>query len=438
MVAMRRYKWLMLLVVILATLGGIAATKIVTPQFEVHASILIAGENPQETRTGPIRSAQLLNADDWSALIRSFAITDVVVRRLSLYLQIDDAASNGRLFNGFELQDPFRPGEYELQVNRSRKRWVLVSHPAGAVVDSGGVADSLGRHLGFGWKLDRAAFDGSGDRKVTFFIATPRETAVDLIARLNSSRQKESNFLRLTLQDPDPALAARIMNTWVREFISVAAALKRRKLADFANTLEGQLQTSKNQLDSSEVRLSAFRVNTITLPSEGGVPIAAGLAETRDPVMRDYFTRKIEYEDLKHDVTLLERLLASVAKDSIPSDALLEIRSGANSPETSNLRTAIAEFHTAENALAQQRVALTDDHPSVKALITQLNQLKHGRIPSLAGDLLASSTRRSGRISRSTRRSCRPTSRSRRPTASSSTISSSCRRTSGPARSTRR
>src|SRR5207253_1653983 len=120
--------------------------------------------------------------------------------------------------------------------------------------------------------------------------------------------------LVLTLQDPDAKLAANILNTWGHEFVDRAASLKRRKLVEFAVTLEGQLQTAKASLDSAEVHLSSFRVNTITEPSEGS-PIAAGIAETRDPVMKDYFSQKIEYENIKHDVRLLQSLTASVAND---------------------------------------------------------------------------------------------------------------------------
>src|SRR5689334_15892228 len=74
--AIRRYKWLMLAIIVLATGGGVAATKFVTPQFEVQARILITSDNPMESRTGPIRGSGLMEADDWSALLKSATIAE--------------------------------------------------------------------------------------------------------------------------------------------------------------------------------------------------------------------------------------------------------------------------------------------------------------------------------------------------------------------------
>jgi polysaccharide biosynthesis transport protein len=390
--AFRRYKWLMLAVIILSAGAGVAATRVVTPQYEVMARIMIGAQSPMETqRLGPIRSGELVSANDWAALLRSFAITDEIVREMSLYLHIDNPKVNSQLFAGFKIgAASYGNGQYELAIDRNRKRWTLVNEPSGITVDSGTVADSIGRRIGFQWRLDPSVFAGSGERTARFVVVTPREASVNLINRLQSGRAAESNFLVLSLQDPDPQLAARILNNWMNRFVSVAAVLKRRKLVDFAKTLDDQLHTARHQLDSSEMALSGYRVHTITLPSDRGVPIAAGVAETRDPVVRDYFTRKIDYEDLKHDISLLQRLIATAAKDSVPSDAFLEIRSAANSPETVTLRTAISEFHTAENNLGQQRTALTDEHPAVKALVAQMNTLRKVKIPGYANDLLTS------------------------------------------------
>ena len=180
------------------------------------------------------------------------------------------------------------------------------------------------------------------------------------------------------------------MNTWVFEFMDVAADIKKKKLTDFANTLEGQLTTARMSLDSAESELQNLRVHTITLPSEGG-PMSGGVQETRDPVIRDYFNKKIEYDDIRRDAQQLRALIASVSRDSVPSDALLQIRSVASgAPVAQALRTAVTEFHTARANLAVARQTLQDEHPTVKALIAQVNSLKSEKIPQYAAELLAS------------------------------------------------
>ena len=388
--AIRRYRWLLVAIVLLASIGGVLATRFLTPQYEVGARIMIATDNPMESRTGPIGSSGLLIADDWTQLLRSFAVSDAVVRKLALYLSPDNERVDGPVFASFGLADRFRPGKYELVIDRSTKRWTLSPTSSGEASQSGGVADSVGTKFGFEWVIPKWAFDGTGERNVKFTVATPRETAVAWDARLNSSRARESNFLELTLQDPDPKLAADVLNTWIRQYVAVAAELKKYKLNLYARTLEGQLHTAKNSLDSAEVQLSSYRVNTITQPGESS-PIAAGLQETRDPVMKAYFEKTMEYDDVKHDVAMLQTLLASVTKDSVPSDALFQIHSVASgAPAAQSLRTAITDYHAAEANLAAERAVYTDVHPRVRSLVAQVNTLKRVTIPRLAGQLLMS------------------------------------------------
>jgi capsular exopolysaccharide synthesis family protein len=391
--AVRRYKWLMLVIIALTSAAGVAATQMVSPQFEVSARIMIAGDSPGENRLGPIRTGGLLDSDDWGQLLRSYRIADAVVRKLTLYLAPNDADDLG-YFLGFGLAESFRPGTYELVVNGTSKRWTLASLPATEASESGAPTDSVGRKAGFLWQLRPWVWTVPGEHKVQFTVSTPRETAVGLIKRLNTQRARGSNFLMLMMQDADGKLAASILNTWVNEYVSTAGTLKKRKLTDFANTLEDQLQTAKVSLDSAESRLQTFRVNTITLPTEGSA-IAPGLSETRDPVMREYFNGKLAYEAVRQDISALEQLIRSVSHDSVPSDAFLEIRSvAAGTPATEMLRTSVKEFHIKESSLATQRAFKTDEHPDVKALVADMATLKRVRIPQYAGELLASLKRR--------------------------------------------
>src|SRR5205823_3324084 len=107
----------------------------------------------------------------------------------------------------------------------------------------------------------------------------PGVQAVALRDRLNTRLTPQSNFLWLTLQDRDAALAARTLNTWSKEFVSVASDLKKRNLVEFANILNGQLASAERSLHDAEAALEQFRVHTITLPTEGG-PVAAGVQDT--------------------------------------------------------------------------------------------------------------------------------------------------------------
>src|SRR5829696_2872141 len=92
--ALRRYRWLMLGVFLLAVVGGVAAIRIVRPQYEVTATIWIQSETPMGARGGAIHSEELLNAQAWVELFRSYRIADAVVRKLSLYVRPENAADS--------------------------------------------------------------------------------------------------------------------------------------------------------------------------------------------------------------------------------------------------------------------------------------------------------------------------------------------------------
>jgi succinoglycan biosynthesis transport protein ExoP len=384
--AMRRYKWLMLVVVILCSIGGVVAARIIKPQYEVAARIMIAGDE----KANPIKTVELLTSNDWTSLLRTFAIVDAVVVDRKLYLQPQSEADRW-LFNNFQLvPSHYAMGRYQLAIDKDSKRWRLSKMPSQVPVDSGGIADSVGRAAGFQWVLPAAAFNGTGIVKPDFTVVSPREASVKLNDRLVTSRPPGSNFLTLTLQDPNPQFAAEILNTWTERFVGVAASLKKQKLVTYRETLGDQLQQAKAALDSAEVNLSAFRITAITKPSEGSA-ISAGTAETRDPVVKKYFDMKIEYDDLRRDAQLLQGLITSLNKDSVPSEALLEVRAVASGQAvTQSLRNAIAEYHSTEDNIAKQRLVYTDEHPIVKALVSQANELKHNKIPRLANELLQS------------------------------------------------
>src|SRR4051812_31067882 len=78
--AMRRYKWLMLAVVVASTLLGVVGLRLVIPQYEVHGIVWLETETPDnQGRNGPIRSGNLLSASAWVQLLKSYRVVDGVV-----------------------------------------------------------------------------------------------------------------------------------------------------------------------------------------------------------------------------------------------------------------------------------------------------------------------------------------------------------------------
>ncbi|MDP9201939.1 MAG: hypothetical protein M3P26_08460, partial [Gemmatimonadota bacterium] len=305
MSAIRRYKWLVLGILALGVGGGMAATQLVEPQYEVRATIWIEPETPVGESSGPIRQRELLNSSAWVELIRSYRIVDAVVRKLALYVRPEKPA-NFAMFSSFAIADRFVPGKYDLTIDRSKKRWHMALKD-GTLADSGSMADSVGLRAGLRWVIPVTAFAGTGKRDLDFTVSTPRETAIDLMKQLNADLPEKSNFLWLRLRGENPQLAERTLNTWLKEYMEVASELKKRNVVQFASILSGQLHYAETSLRDAEKALEDFRIHTITLPAEGG-PVAAGVEMTRDPALKSFFDQKIEYDDIRHDREALDKV----------------------------------------------------------------------------------------------------------------------------------
>ena len=384
--AIRRYKWLLIAIVLLAIGGGVVATRMVKPEYEVRATISIQSETPLQDKEGPIRPHELLNAEAWVELLKTYRISDEVVRKLALYVKPKDDADSA-LFRNFSVADRFAPGKYTLAVEQGSNAWKLSIEDA-QFTESGTAGDSVGRKAGLLWQPTPAVLSRRAGHSVDFTVSTPRETSVELQKRLGANLPLNSNFLWLTLTDPNPELAERTLNTWVKEYVKVAGDLKKKNMVEFSNILAGQLDFAETSLKDAEAALESFRVHTITLPSDNG-PVAAGVQDTRDPALKSFFDKKIEYDNLRSDREALQKVIASAATGSTPYEAALLIPSVAQNPGAEQLRQSFAQLYKLQADLTTARQIYTDQYPAVRDLASSVNTLKTRTIPQQATALLS-------------------------------------------------
>ena len=76
--ALRRYKWLIIVMTLVGVVGGVAATQFIKPTYQVDTTIVI-GESPDPK--GPVRPQATLREEAWRELLLSFAILDPVARQ---------------------------------------------------------------------------------------------------------------------------------------------------------------------------------------------------------------------------------------------------------------------------------------------------------------------------------------------------------------------
>ncbi|HEU5217958.1 MAG TPA: polysaccharide biosynthesis tyrosine autokinase, partial [Gemmatimonadales bacterium] len=377
--ALRRFAWLIGLITVVGTAASVAATRILKPEYAVSATIWIEtnGTKGQIGNTGPIQAPGLLSSSSWIELLRSFTVLDPVVHQMKLYLYPGKGATPD-LFNGFELAERFRPGEYLLTVGEKDRQYTLRTK-AGVVVGQGAINDSVGRQQGFKWLPGPARL--SPGLKAAFTVVTPREASQSLSNRLiTKMAPDQANFLRLSLTGGESEKTAITMNAIQKQFVDVAADLKKEKLRELSNLLSEQVRQQDTKLRESETALERFRVATITQPKED-VPIAPGLASTTSSAYSRYFQQRVDLDQIRQDRKGLEAVLQKLQAGEITVDAFQTVSAVRNAPD---LDAALKELTTTTADLRALRTKYTDEHKLVKDALDKINTLRSTTIPTYA------------------------------------------------------
>ncbi|MBX6331356.1 MAG: hypothetical protein IRY91_05895, partial [Gemmatimonadaceae bacterium] len=377
--AIRRYKWMILAVVVAGTAAGFGLTRFLTPEYQVQGTLWISDNRAQNR--GPVQGEQLLGNGAWADLLKSSTIMERVVRRMALYLW-PAAPSDSAVFAGFEPGPGFRAGSYQLRIDSAGAKYTLATQE-GTVVERGAVGDSIGRSVGFLWAPAPATL-GRG-RTIDFTVANPHVVAAGLLNRIDVSLPERSSFLKVTLTGRSARRTAAILNAVMTEFVATAGDLKRRNLTETSKTLEQQLDSAREALRNSEAALQSFRTTTITLPGEGmaTAPTPGGAdggvgGDVGNPMVGNYFGQKLQLEAIQHDREALEALLRNPS--GISADAFMTIQSARQAPD---LQAALGELAKREAQLRTAREIYTDQHPTVQNLIASVQVMRTQTIPQI-------------------------------------------------------
>ena len=381
--AIRRYKWLILGVIALSSVGGVVATRLVKPDYEVTAKIWVQALAASSVE-GPIRGRELLNAYSWVELLKTYRISDAVVTKLALYMTPKSAADT-TLLRGLTIGDRYAKGTYKFTIDK-QSNWHLQLENT-QLEESGKAGDSIGRKMGLRWKPDAQLLSRYVGKEVAFTLVTPRERSVKLMKKLVPKLPDKTNIISLQYVDKDPMLAQRTLNAFVAEYVAVAFDLKRGNSVEFTKILAGQLQFAENSLKDAEQALESFKVNTIILPSEEGSPLPGGLEVTKDPVIRGYFKKKIEFDEIRQDRVALEKLIA--AGGTMPYESVLLLPSVANSLGGKQLASLFSKQYADQATLTALRQTFTDSYRPVADLAASLTLLKSKTIPELVAAQLS-------------------------------------------------
>jgi len=377
----RRFKWLIALIMVAGTAVGFAASRMVKPTYLVQARLWFDGNSGP---SGPIGDDKLLNSSSWTELLNSYAVLDFVVEKERLYLEVDPPSEGA--FANFKVKERFLPGEYHVILGENG-RTVTLETAAGALIERAARGDSLGRSVGFSWVPNVDALRRIKDAR--FSVKRPRDRARELGGKLVTRMGKGGSFMTLELRGPDPNKTASTLNTTVQRFVDLAGELKSSRLQEFAHTLDEQLRVAQQNLQSAEIGLESFRVSTITQPTESPLAVPAGIQSTTSPAMNGFVGLKVQEDQIQQDRAALGRALARDGE--ISTTELEAIGAVQGSPE---LKAALNELASKRAALRALQYKYTDEYSGVKSLRSEIQTLEIETIPTQVRQLVGELTRR--------------------------------------------
>ncbi|HET9982676.1 MAG TPA: GNVR domain-containing protein [Longimicrobiales bacterium] len=379
--AVLRHRWLVLGAAVLGTVGGMLATRLLTPQYAAQVTIWIeASKRENRAPGGPIGSTDVMESEGWLDLVRSYSVLDLVAKSERLYLRVQTPGA-AAAFAGLDVEDRFQPGAYELKVDGDGRRYTLASQ-TGGTVEEGAVGDSIGRTIGLRWQPANGALERG--HAYRFELTPVRDAAVWLADALQPVVSGDGRFLRVELKGSDPQSIARVLNATAAQYLAVAAEMKRAKLDQLAAILKEQLDFAARSLQKEEAALEQFEVHTVTLPSERTTSTAAGGASTQDPAFASFFTLSMDREQIRRDRDALQRVLRGPGATSPEAiDALRISPAVARSPA---LVKTLDEELLKRAELRTLQSQFTDAHPAVRRQESDLETLR-GVIVKLAREL---------------------------------------------------
>lgn len=389
--AVRRFKWLILLLTAVGLGGGYLASKLRPATYTVTAEVLIADPHSDDT---PYAGAPLYTGNALKEFFYSYPVLTPVAIDRKLYIigptrlggppqPAGPSGPDAGLFDGFSIdEDRLIPGSYEFKVNRDGSQWDLTDSKTGRH-EHGAAGDSAGRALGFLWAPRIVPrWDG---QTLSFTVLTPREAADDIIKHLHVEMAgMNARLMHVSLDGTNGDRLATTLNAILDQFVALEGSSKRIMLTTQVQSLDSQLTEANAKLRDAEQALQAYRVNTITLPRED-LPVAPGLSNTSNQGYASFVDERNQRELLAHDRDDLAAALAKADSGNLVVDLFMAIPTVQQRPELTDvlkeLGTLQAQLRTAELKYSDSCSECAVDMPR---LIAQINEVRTKTIPTYA------------------------------------------------------
>ncbi|MEW6325611.1 MAG: polysaccharide biosynthesis tyrosine autokinase [Nitrospirota bacterium] len=230
------------------------------------------------------------------------------------------------------------------------------------IIKSRTVVEKVVARLG----LDKAAAEAA-DRPVD-----PQHTVQSLQTKLKIERVRNTNILRISLEDPDPRKAALIINTLADEYINQSLLLVRREASLAREFVGKQLESVRRELDARESALERMK------STKGVVTLADNIKSDLDK-LSDVEQRKAVLEMQRR---ALEALQTSIhgGREAMLSPVL------SDNPAIAELSRRLADLHVQRASLIK---VYADGHPAIISVNAALEETQSRLRREIANGLQA-------------------------------------------------
>jgi polysaccharide biosynthesis transport protein len=190
-----------------------------------------------------------------------------------------------------------------------------------------------------------------------------RDPVQILLKNLKVEPVKDSRVVRLRYEDPDPALAALISNTWAEAYITESLAVKTSTSAVASEWLERQLVDLERKMEESSRLLFDFkRSNDIVATSweDRQSMVSQRLTQINDALTR----ARVKRAELEARNTSLASLASSLEGSGDVAAETDTLQSSANGVAIQQLKL---RYFEAKIENADLRVRYMNDHPRIEA-----------------------------------------------------------------------
>lgn len=376
----------------------VAWTLLVTPRYRSVALLQVERERPAAGLADAVSAmpggALLgLSQDDLETqigVLTSRRVLDAVLDTLGLMVTVEDAGvPRTELLRARVVDRSARSVEGELEFRREGDRWTYASTEwSDREALRGSVASGEPITVG-GVELVVAPSREASDVRAFTMVVVPRYVARRAVQeRLEVRRQSAAaKLITLAYDDPDPALAAMVLERILAEYLDFTARSARGDAGTTAAELRRQIAAQEERLRAAEEDLRRYQQQTgLVIPEEQGAA-----------QVQRYATLRGALDALEVEREALSRLLALVdirarergAGEEPSTEAYRQLATFPSLITNRAIQDLLLTLTSLENDRSELRVARSDDNADVRRLTQRIEEVE-GQLQRLGRQYLES------------------------------------------------